>query len=820
MVRKFFPSLRGKGGKKLLSKKNRNRNAMRLLLATPIGRILLLLAFIFVLFILLATLFTSTGTLQSPTHTTKGKACSIETMAQQVYQKTEMGTGMPPDGHKPPKNCGVPPKGSWDAEYIGGGGAPSTKFCGYIYKNTDYSNVKLDIPEEESGVKGHGKVRGDNYISWFTDQRGIENMLSSPLGTRKDPETGKSKFHAGEDYGMPVNTKVYAMMDGVVLESNFPCNDNNMLKSDTTKKCYEGNGGANSSGNFVKLKGAYHGQIYYYTYMHLSEDKEIAAGTTVKAGEYIVDSGNTGKSFGAHLHVETSAGTPTNLMSTRELLGQSDTYSPTQIEGLREFDKNHPEAMDQNYRKVKRNGEEIPPRPKPIKQYDGKKIFDIPGQTPMYDLLSKECQKSVDKNDFENKGLRGSKGGSLNQCVGEGAEAVIAVGRKQIHEDKICYRTGGGSGPPGSCRRGKVVARCSRTDFGNCSDCSSFVSMSFFYAGYTDIEPWNTTRSYLNTLVPKGVFTKYATIVGPTIPAEAQPGDVIIQTGCVEHAILYIGNGIKIDNGSGEGPYSGVGSRRGCTNHWLRYNGFNNQTGLSVCGAGTVDDIKKYAKDEAAKIGWGGSEWKCLDDFWTKLNNWQVKTDKPNPTTNTYGINCQSTDASVCQSLPGFEPRKENGYRQVDFGLKAIRNNNTTPCKLLESIKGGEAPKENTPSGNALKDYLKKTMPEYGFDSEEDFKCLSEAWGDYTNWNPTWVSADGMTCGISQLDCNSLLYSAGKNWSEKPETQIRFGLQKLQESKGKSTPCSIAKYNRKHGQNYPDVDQPDVTGISEPEFPL
>ena len=100
-------------------------------------------------------------------------------------------------------------------------------------------------------------------------------IVSSPYGYRKDPFTGKRKFHAGTDY-VTATENVYAMMPGRIRKIGY---DKRL-------------------GNFITID---HGD-FHVTYAHLHTvvgDK----GDIVRAGQSVGISGSTGRSTGEHLHV-------------------------------------------------------------------------------------------------------------------------------------------------------------------------------------------------------------------------------------------------------------------------------------------------------------------------------------------------------------------------------------------------------------------------------------------------------------------------------------------------------------------------------------
>lgn len=89
----------------------------------------------------------------------------------------------------------------------------------------------------------------------------------------------KLKGHNGIDFAVDINTAIKASCAGKVIAA----------KMDTT-----------GYGNYVKLD---HGSGYYTLYGHLNSFS-CRSGDTVKAGDIIGYSGNTGNSTGPHLHFE------------------------------------------------------------------------------------------------------------------------------------------------------------------------------------------------------------------------------------------------------------------------------------------------------------------------------------------------------------------------------------------------------------------------------------------------------------------------------------------------------------------------------------
>lgn len=118
--------------------------------------------------------------------------------------------------------------------------------------------------------------------------------VSSPFNPqRRHPVTKRIRPHKGVDFALPVGTPVIAPADAIV-----------------EKVAYQAGG----AGRYIVLR---HGREYQTVYMHLSKPL-VRAGQSVKRGERIALSGNTGISTGAHLHYEFHInGRPVNPLTVK-----------------------------------------------------------------------------------------------------------------------------------------------------------------------------------------------------------------------------------------------------------------------------------------------------------------------------------------------------------------------------------------------------------------------------------------------------------------------------------------------------------------------
>lgn len=106
----------------------------------------------------------------------------------------------------------------------------------------------------------------------------VNGRVTSGVGSRLSPWTGKPEFHSGLDIPNPLGTPVYAPGDGIV---DFV-------------------GESNGNGRGLVLN---HGQGITTLYAHLSKS-HVKKGDRVRKGQQIADVGNTGMSTSPHLHYE------------------------------------------------------------------------------------------------------------------------------------------------------------------------------------------------------------------------------------------------------------------------------------------------------------------------------------------------------------------------------------------------------------------------------------------------------------------------------------------------------------------------------------
>lgn len=104
--------------------------------------------------------------------------------------------------------------------------------------------------------------------------------VSSSFGPRFHPVLRYTRLHKGVDFAVPIGTQVYASGDGTVILA----------------------GGVRGYGNYLRIR---HADGRQTAYAHLSRfGPAIVPGTTVRQGQVVALSGNSGLSSGPHLHYE------------------------------------------------------------------------------------------------------------------------------------------------------------------------------------------------------------------------------------------------------------------------------------------------------------------------------------------------------------------------------------------------------------------------------------------------------------------------------------------------------------------------------------
>ena len=87
-------------------------------------------------------------------------------------------------------------------------------------------------------------------------------------------------------------------------------------------------------------------------------------------------------------------------------------------------------------------------------------------------------------------------------------------------------------------------------------------------------------------------------------------------------------------------------------------------------------------------------------------------------------------------------------------------------------------------------------LAEYGWDDSE-FPCLDALWTRESNWNPFAQNTYSGAYGIPQALPGSKMASVGSDWATNPATQIKWGLDYIQDRYG--SPCSADSFQASNG---------------------
>lgn len=216
-----------------------------------------------------------------------------------------------------------------------------------------------------------------------------------------------SSSHKGIDLGWNSkqggkNVPVYAADDGVVYSTK----DN-----DKSGKSW---------GNFVKIK---HNDGTYTLYAHLKDGIKVKKGQTVKQGTQVGNMGNTGKSYGNHLHYEVYVGGAST----------SNRKNPLDYTYVYEDQIVHPDDT----KKVKYKPTDPPKVDEKDKQIEElkNKIKDL--DTQILDLNAKLNKKEVEIEELNDKLINSTCNHKLiYKCLKTGLYNVKLYENENIYTDK------------------------------------------------------------------------------------------------------------------------------------------------------------------------------------------------------------------------------------------------------------------------------------------------------------------------------------------------------------------------------------------------
>lgn len=145
------------------------------------------------------------------------------------------------------------------------------------------AQMEAEIQKAAQNSAGHYQGNFSGTLGWPLSRNSRNyNYITSYFGNRVAPVAGATSNHNGIDIGVYSGTPVYSAGDGYVA----------------------GVGSNGARGIWVMIK---HADNLYTFYQHLNS-YTVSTGQTVKRGQKIAYSGNTGISSGPHLHFEVRTG--------------------------------------------------------------------------------------------------------------------------------------------------------------------------------------------------------------------------------------------------------------------------------------------------------------------------------------------------------------------------------------------------------------------------------------------------------------------------------------------------------------------------------
>ena len=145
-----------------------------------------------------------------------------------------------------------------------------------IVISKEISNVKVIQPDYV--IEKEKAPDLSKQIAFVSPLKGSDFRVSSKFGYRIHPVYKTKKFHGGIDLAAPINTPVYSVKPGVVIQSGF----------------------VRGYGNYIVIE---HEDGYKSAYAHLKTIK-VKKGEKVDSEIVIGSVGKTGTATGYHLHFE------------------------------------------------------------------------------------------------------------------------------------------------------------------------------------------------------------------------------------------------------------------------------------------------------------------------------------------------------------------------------------------------------------------------------------------------------------------------------------------------------------------------------------
>ena len=166
-------------------------------------------------------------------------------------------------------------------------------------------------------------------------------------------------------------------------------------------------------------------------------------------------------------------------------------------------------------------------------------------------------------------------------------------------------------------------------------------------------------------------------------------------------------------------------------------------------------------------------------------------------------IKDQAPADSASASLASAVAAHPDVQAQVDLSDRTVsasrsdRRSSVDPVKAsaLDQNSGGQATKTEDLTSQDPRTIARALLPEFGFDDSQ-FSCLDPLWTGESGWDVHADNPASSAYGIPQALPGEKMASAGPDWQNNAETQIRWGLGYIQSRYG--TPCSALSFKQGH----------------------
>jgi len=120
----------------------------------------------------------------------------------------------------------------------------------------------------------------------------------------------------------------------------------------------------------------------------------------------------------------------------------------------------------------------------------------------------------------------------------------------------------------------------------------------------------------------------------------------------------------------------------------------------------------------------------------------------------------------------------------------------TVKARALSNASGRAVTRTVDLSNADPRDLARALMPQFGMSSSQ-FGCLDNIWSQESGWNVHAANPTSSAYGIPQALPGSKMSSAGPNWEDNAETQIRWGLGYIRDRYGSA--CAAWSYKQGAG---------------------